>query len=142
MGLDACVYKNKANLPFDVDALGASFDPATGEYFFEDVELDRKYPHEAFKAISRRLGNIAAIAELREELAGVLDNNSVVMSKVIYSGSHAGDFLPLALLASLESELSAINEYQKHGSELITEFVANMRELIAAARREGNPIVF
>ena len=143
MGLDACVYKNKANLPFDVEALGASFDPATGEYFFEDVELDRKYPHEMFKAASKRLGNIASIASIREVLATVLENNSVVMSKIVYSGTHAGDFLPLDLIAKLESEFIVIDKYlEKHDSMLVSQFVTDMRELVLAARREGNPIVF
>jgi hypothetical protein len=143
MGLDAVVYKNKIHLPFDVEALGAAFDPATGEYYFEDIALDRKYPRELFEAAAKRLGNMDAIARIREEVVGVFGGNSIVISKVVYSGTHADDFLPVEILPALESELAALDEYLKmRTSPLVSEFVTDMRELISAAKHEGNPIVF
>jgi hypothetical protein len=142
MSLDAAVYKNKRHLPFNAEALGASFDPETGEFFFEDEELDQKYG-DVSTAISKPLGNVTAVGHLRQELSEALDSGSVVLSKIVYSGTHTGDCLPLDALADLESELSQIEEYfEGMLSPLVAQFVADMRELVSAARNEGNPIVF
>jgi len=143
MGLDAAVYKSKKSLPFDPEALGASFDPQTGEYFFEEPELDRKYPSDLRVAISKHLGNLTAIGHLREELSEVLETTSAVLSKIIYSGTHTGDCLALDAIPELEWELFLIDDYLKKRSfPLVSQFVADMRELASAARDEGNPIVF
>jgi hypothetical protein len=143
MGLDAAVFKSKKHLPFDPEALGASFDPDTGEYFFEDDAMEEKYPPEVWVAVAKWLGNITSIGHLREELAEVLEDDSVVMSKVIYSGTHTGDFLPMNALPDLEWELSVIDEYlEERSSPLVAQFVGDMRELMSAAQLEGNPIVF
>jgi hypothetical protein len=143
MGLDALVYKNKKHLPFDAEALGAAYDSETGEYYFEDAELEQKYPPELCIAIAKPLGNIHAIARLRDELAGVLADDSVVHAKILYSGTHCGDWLALSVLNDLEAELFVIDQSLVGGkTRLLDEFLANMRELIAAARREENPIVF
>src|SRR6266542_7113677 len=91
MGLNAYVFLSKAHLPFDADALGAEFDADTGEYFFSDTELDRKYSLDARTTCPKRIGNIAAVSQLREGARRVLGESSVVLSKVIYSGTHCGD---------------------------------------------------
>ena len=50
MGLDAIVYRHKANLPFDPDSVGAVLDESTGEYYFPDPVLEsareREFPRE------------------------------------------------------------------------------------------------
>lgn len=143
MGLDAFVFRSKKNLPFDADALGAEFDPATGEYFFSDRELDRKYPLDVRRAVEKRIGNIAAVSELRQEARRVLSEASVVLSKVLYSGSHCGDAIDSQFLPSLERELTLLDRFA-HERRLadMKEFVTAMRELVVAAKVEGNPIVF
>jgi len=142
MSLDAMVFKNRKHLPFDPDALGASFDSETGEYFFEDEELEQKYPGDLTVAVAKPLGNITAVGHLREELEEVLEDESVVLSKVLYSGTHTGDHLSLDDLPELEWELSEIDKYlKKRKSPLVSRFVADMRELSAAAHHEHNPIV-
>jgi hypothetical protein len=146
MGLDAVVYRSKQHLPFDADAVGASREPTTGEYYCADlaVELsfDRKHPSETRASISKRLGNISLIAFLREEAKLLLDNDSVVLSKVLYSGTHAGDVIGSASLPQLEAELRQVQQSERHISKEMMEFTKDLQELIMAARREGNPIVF
>jgi hypothetical protein len=130
----------------DADAEGASREPTTGEYYCADPALepsfDRKYPIETRESISKRLGNISLIAFLRKEAEGFLDNNSVVLSKVLYSGSHAGDVTGPESLSQLENELRQFQRSEKHVSKELTTFITDLHELIIAARREGNPIVF
>jgi hypothetical protein len=143
MGLDALVYKNKKHLPFDAEALGAAYDADTGEYYFEDAELEQKYPPDLCVAIAKPLGNLHVIARLRDELTGALAEDSVVHAKILYSGTHTGDWLPLSALGDVEAELFVIEQFLAgRKSRLLDEFIANMRELMAAARREENPIVF
>ena len=146
MGLDAVVYRSKEHLPFDADAEGVSREPTTGEYYCADPALepsfDRKYPIETRESISKRLGNISLIALLREEAKGFFDNNSVVLSKVLYSGTHAGDVIGSESLSQLENELRQFQQSERHVSKELAGFIADLRELLIAARREGNPIVF
>ncbi len=143
MGLDAVVYRSKKNLPFDADALGATLDSSTGEYCFSDPAVEREFPLETRIALEKRIGNIALVAALRDEAEQALDENSVIMSKVLYSGTHAGDAIPLELMPVLHEELLLLREYAaQNGTEDLKQFVCDMEELVAAANREGNPIVF
>jgi hypothetical protein len=89
MGLDAVVYRKKGNLPFDADALGALLDPTTGEYYFSDAGLDRRFTSETRTAVKKRIGNIALISELRQQAGRVLQENLVVLSKSSIQGRTA-----------------------------------------------------
>ena len=140
MGLDAYVFLSKAHLPFDADALGAELDPETGEYFLDDDVFFRRYSFDARTTCHKRIGNIALVAQLREEARRVLDENSVVRSKVIYSGSHCGDTLKSDLFQDLQRELVVLSSGQP--SSAMLEFIRDMGDLINAATVEGNPIVF
>lgn len=143
MGLDALVYRNKANLPFDADAVGAEFNSITGEYYFADDAVEQRYPYETRVAISKSIGNITLVGRLREEAQAVLDEDSVVLSKVLYSGTHTGDTLDSRVFARLERELSSLARHAgQTGSERLQRFASDMNELLAAARAENNPIVF
>ena len=142
MGLDATVYRSKKNLPFDADQLGASLDDATGEVYFTDSALDRKYST-LCKAVHRRLGNIAEISALRDEAAQVLEPTSLMLTKVLYSGTHGGDTIPAREIDKLQRELSTLREYaESSGTEVFREFLGKMEELVAAAKAQHNPIVF
>src|ERR1700733_2671478 len=142
MGLDAIVYRKKENLPFDADAAGAEFNSITGEYYFADDAIEKRFPYEDRVAVSKRIGNINLVAALREEAESVLDEDSVVLSKVLYSGTHAGDTLDSRVFAQLEGELSSLaQQAEQTGSQRLKQFAADMKELLAAARAENNPIV-
>ena len=142
MGLDAVVYRSKRSLPFDPEAVGAVLEPTTGEYYFDEPSQEKAYPSDSRTAVDKRLGNVSAIAELRAIAERVLGRESVVCCKVLYSGSHSGDPIPPSYLEQLRNELARLHAGADSESSLLAEFLADMKELIAAAVSEGNPIVF
>src|SRR5215469_3590306 len=146
MGLDAVVYRSKVNLPFDPDAVGAVLEESTGEYYVSDLDLERaferKFPRETRIAADKRIGNIALVSWLREQASLVLDDRSIVLSKVLYSGSHSGDSIPIEQTFALRDELLQLGRSTKQLDCDLKLFVTDMLELVEAARREGNPIVF
>lgn len=140
MGLDAIVYRKIGNLQLGRDKEHAKLDPATGEVYFEDPKLDRKYFNKR-EAVAHRLGNVTAIGVLRDEVARLLGPESFLERKVIYSGSHSGDAIPLDELDQLSADLRHIRETGR-ASPLMLGLVSALEQLIQAARNEGNPIVF
>ena len=140
MGLDAKVYRSRRNLPFDPDALGAKLDPQTGEYFFENPDFDRKFSNECI-AVHRRIGNMNHVTELREEASAVLEPNSIILSRVIHSGTHSSDSIPLTFIEQLQDELRCLERSQSR-SEIMQQFIRDMNALVVAATAEGNPIIF
>ena len=140
MGLDAIVYRNAGHLQLGRDKEHAKFDSATGEVYFEDPKLDRKYFRKR-EAVAHRLGNVTAISILRDEVARLLGPESFLGRKVLYSGLHSGDALPLEELDQLSADLLHIRETSR-ASPLMLELVSALEQLIQAARDEGNPIVF
>ena len=147
MGLDAIVYRHKANLPFDPDSVGAVLDESTGEYYFPDPVLEsareREFPRETRIAAEKRLGNMSLVEALKQEIEQVLNRDSLIVSKVLFSGTHAGDSIPLDLIPALENELLRLHRYaNEKGSVRVKQFVIDMTDLATAAKREANPIVF
>ena len=64
-----------------------------------------------------------------------------MVKKVLYSGTHSGDTIPVESLSVLAAELASISNAGPRSPELL-EFIRSMEELIRAAKDEGNPIVF
>ena len=143
MGLDATVYKNKTHLPSDPEIQDVQRDADTGELRYSD-ETERKYPQDFFKATSKRLGNIAEISALREEielLSGAIPH--ILRSRVLYSATHAGDAIDVSDLDQLEAEIQLIRlKAGERASSSLNSFLQAVIELISSARREQNPIVF
>jgi hypothetical protein len=142
MGLDAFVFRNPKNLPFDVIAVGGSYTPETGEIYFPTPELDATHG-DACIAIHHYIGNIAMVGFLREELADVLPPDSVVRSRVLYSGMHSGDWIAFSSFPQLAEELKTLEEWSGgKGSQHMRDFVSKMYELLETARREDSAIMF
>ena len=139
MSLDAVVFKNLKTMqaefgdgPFDVELQTGDIEPSAGSPL--------KLPLGATYAADKWLGNVAGIGELRELVEEIFqDRKSVVLERVIYSGSHSGDVLEISYLAQLRAELDIL---RRNDAGIIQRFVSDMDELVAAAEREGNPIVF
>jgi len=147
MGLDAVVYRSKKSLPFEHDTVGAILDVPTGEYDVPDRALEpafeQKFPRESRIAANKRIGNLALVSWLRERAFLVLKDRSIVLSKVLYSGSHSGDSIPVEQTIELRNELLQLGgSVEQPDREHMKQFVTDMLELVEAARREGNPIVF
>jgi len=72
-----------------------------------------------------------------------LEDTSIVLSKVLYSGNHSGDWIPLEQTFALRDELLQLGRYAKESDcDCLKQFVIDMLELVEAAKREGHPIVF
>jgi len=143
MGLDAVVYKSKAHLPSDPRVQDAPADPDTGQLHCSD-EVERMYPVGFFEANSKRLGNVANVSDLRDEIehsAGTIP--SVLASRVLYSATHSGDVINVSDLDQLEAEVQIVRLKAGTGSSpFLRCFLENLTDLISTARREHNPIVF
>jgi hypothetical protein len=140
MGLDATVYKNKASLNLGNDIGKANIDPETGQVYFDDPVIERSYPNDYFEAATFRLGNVAAIDALREEVASLV-NDGFIGEKILYSGTHAGDFIPLDELPLLEREIKLLRAKTRASRDLL-EFLQKLDILVDAAKENGTPIVF
>ena len=85
----------------------------------------------------------ALVEALRQEIEQVLNRHSIIVSKMLFSGTHAGDSIPLDLIPALENELLRLRRYaNEKGSVRVKQFVIDVTDLATAAKREGNPIVF
>jgi hypothetical protein len=116
MGLDAVVYRKRANLPFDPDAVGAVVDEQTDEYYVPDLDVEpaceEKFPRDTRIALHKWIGNIALVAELRERASELLDDRrSIVLSKVLCSGTPGGDSISLGLTPVLHAQLLRLGRY-------------------------------
>jgi hypothetical protein len=138
MGLNAVVYKNIKNLKLGLDEERVRLVPETGELYFESEQLSRKYQLEATE---HRLGNTAEISALREEAVRLIGPESVVVKRVLYSGTHSGDAIPVESVSSLAAEVSSIHNASQLSVEF-RRFIDAMKELVRVAKEEGNPIVF
>lgn len=137
MGLDARVYVNVKRLPGAVDPRHATVDSQTGEV---TLDSDRQ-----FIAVHKRLGNAAMIAWLSERVASALASipNPLLITKVLYSGTHSGDVLNASDLPQLQREIQMVKENAGGPAALeIQQFLGDIEELIRAAQEQGNPIVF
>jgi len=141
MGLNAIVYRNLRSLRLECDRDRAYADPITGEVVFDDDNLAKKYSRNDFEAVAFRLGNISEIASLRDEIGGLLDDGSVLLQRVLYSGTHTADVIPLELMARLSAEVEIIAKSPRLSDELRA-FVSKIKTLAGAAMNESNPIVF
>jgi hypothetical protein len=138
MGLDAwvhcdCFEKGRLKTPLPT-GLKLLLEDAGGLYFQPDEKikittnrdelrmkfdlwrLEEACEHPRMKLIEHRLGNISLIGLLRHELSRLPGEYPVLLQKVIYSGSHAGDFLPIEFLPALELEVQKLQTHpvEKH----------------------------
>ena len=80
---------------------------------------------------------------LREQTSQILEEGSIVRSQVLYSGTHCGDAIPVEQMLPLQDELFRLAHYAEQSDfPHLKQFVTDMLELVEAAKREGNPIVF
>jgi|SRR5215470_7323266 len=143
MGLDAAVYRSLKDLPEYLRERVTVY-PESGEISFRDIGDYKLFGLSKLKAWHEHIGNIAMVAFIREEVAKAFgDRESLLSKKVVYSGIHAGDHIPFSRIADLSREIDELEERTSSSrSPELTNFIVQMRNLIAAANREGNAIVF
>jgi len=124
--------------------LGAVKDDRTGEYYFPTPEHDGKFPREEFIGHEFWIGNVTGVAELRQEFIELTNPvNSLLQTRVLYSGSHSGDVIEFELLPDLEQEIrELLSRDRLKLSDHAATFLKGMLELVEVAKTEKNPIVF
>jgi hypothetical protein len=159
MSLDACVYCDclernliRTPLPKDVSIKveddGYPIVVKNGQEIWEDHPdwNDFACEHQDRRLLHHRLGNISSIGLLRTELSRVASSFPIILEKVIYNGTHAGDWLALAQIPDLRIELHRLAEFNcttsKEADVLMQEFRIQMNELVEAALKVGKPISF
>lgn len=140
MGLDACVYFNREKFSDAIASGELAVEEETGEIYVVDHETS-SFRDDDFKACEVWLGNTASIAELRDIIGAKLPADSIITSKIIYSGSHAGDYIELQLIGQLQQEIEHLRSLIKD-HETLTEFLNEVSKLIDAAFEQKSAIVF
>jgi len=159
MGLDATVYctcfrdgKLKTPPPDHIDVYVndnggldcRNSDPDTQEEF-DDWYYDRACEHENGYFVGHRIGNMSFVASLRAELSRQPDDFPILLSEVIYSGTHCGDHLDRPTVQEMRPELDKLSEFtcdDTANQQRIDHLLKVMRELSDASDQTGNPIAF
>ena len=95
--------------------------------------------------LHHRIGNLAQVGLLRSELQREAPAFPILLTKVLYSGTHAGDYLTLNDIADLKAELEGLVTFvcsQQSNQEYVDWLRRQMTELVEAATRVGKPISF
>ena len=144
MGLDAVVYKSARSLGLDLTRQNFRVDETTGEVYLENDLEGLRHPQSTFQAIHKRLGNIAIVAHLRNEVASALGNSrGLLQTSILYNGEHCGDVIGLELLDEMSKEIALLKDKTEGlRSPYLTTFLDDVTDLIRTARAENNPIVF
>jgi hypothetical protein len=88
---------------------------------------------------SKRLGNVAHVAFLRDSATRALGTQSVVVSKILYDATHSGDSLAVSELQSLAAELRIL---ERTCDMDVQTFARDMLELVLIALIRERPIHF
>jgi hypothetical protein len=112
---------------------------------FDDWWYNRACSHQDGILLHQRIGNVALVYALRVELGKTPDKFPLILSEILYSGTHAGDFLSLPTVVQLQSEVNALTHVHCDDSELETSlrnFEKQIRELVECSLHVGKPITF
>jgi len=159
MGLDATVYCNC----FETGRLKESPpDPALVEVCdngslecrsensevlsaFDEWLQKHACEHEGGVLVSHWIGNASHVGSLRSELEKDAKKFFILLEKVLYSGTHTGDYLSGKEVLKLQKELKALTEFavsNKGSQSFVDEFRMQMKELANAALSVKKPISF
>lgn len=100
--------------------------------------------HQGMILVRHRLGNDTAISGIRSELQKDALRFPLLLEKVVYSGTHTCDWLPLSTLSRLTEELKQIDPDPAHtpAADALRLFKIQIAELIIAAQIAQKPICF
>ena len=159
MSLDAyvrcsCIRDGKARKPHpfpdrfiwdESNALSLTGDPDQDEWDAHDKWVQQACEHEGY-LLSEFLGNITRIRNVREFVRGLQGNPGpkfpILLKKVVYDGTHTGDWVPAQETPELLKEVNLVLQ----SSDILTqgeqEFFEAMKRLCEASLATGNPIGF
>ena len=102
--------------------------------------------HEHFRLVEHWLGNVASIiGELRRKLEQVSENYRseypILTTKVIYNGSHSGDFLVGEEVVRLRDEIARLRKVETAvGDSPRDDLFSKLEDLIEASLKVSKPI--
>jgi hypothetical protein len=108
----------------------------------------RPCEHEHFWLIERWLGNVALIGSIRALLKQYSTDPAVeypvLWSKVIYDGSHSGDFLTSDTVQQLSDEVDRLTRMENHHADTgpLMELLRKLGELVQASLSVKKAIAF
>lgn len=153
-----CIEKGRLKIPHPrpdllfIDEMGApdisSTDPLDMEAH-DRWESLRPCQHKNFWLIERWLGNVSLIGTIRSLLKQYSSDPAheypELWSKVIYDGSHSGDFLSTDDVRQLSAEvvrLNGMDHILASGTTSLVELLRKLEELIQASLSVNKPISF
>jgi len=142
MGLDAVVFKHRSKLPVDPEQVGLRMEESTGEWYSETGNVPEPIRAAGVEALHKRLGNVSMIAALGREVGLLLPGSSVLLSKVLYEGGHAGDVISTDQIAALRQEIARLREQAPTPSLELATLLNELEALASAAEENHNPIAF
>lgn len=159
MALDAyvrcsCIREGKAKKPHplpgrlvwdEMNAPSLNGEPDDDDWEAHDAWVQEACEHEGF-LVSEFLGNITRVKNVRDFLKGLQGSPgpkfSILLKRVVYDGTHTGDFVPVKLTPALLKEVNLVLA----SSDILTqgekEFFESMKRLCEASVETGNPIAF
>lgn len=150
----SCIREGKVKKPHPFpdrlvwDESSAPFlsgDPTDKECEAHDEWLQKSCEHQGFLA-SEFLGNITRVKNVRDFLKGLQGEPGpkfpILLKKVVYDGTHTGDWLPAKQTPALLKEVDLVLASRDILTPGEKEFFENMRRLCEASIATGNPIGF
>lgn len=112
---------------------------------FDQWLLHRACEHPNGILLHHRIGNLAQIGFLRNELEKEGEMFSILLAKVLYSGAHSGDYLSLEDVRAARTELERLDNLVCSSEEQqadVESFRRRMIELAEVSLRVAKPITF
>lgn len=149
-----CIRDGKVKKPHPVagklvwdeaNAPSLSGEPTEEEWEAHDQWVQEACEHEGI-LVSEFLGNITRIKNVRDFLRGLQGNPGpkfpILLKRVVYDGTHTGDWVPAKQTAALLKEVNLVLQ----SSDILTqgerEFFEAMKRLCEASVATGNPVGF
>jgi hypothetical protein len=114
------------------------------QWVFDQWDFDA-CEHESGVLLHHRSGNIAQIGLFRRVLQPIAPAMPIIWNKVIYSGSHGGDYLSVEEVRELGKELPVLRAHyvpNPSDREFLQTFERQLTKLVAASANVGKPTVF
>jgi hypothetical protein len=120
-------------------------DPSEDEWEAHDRWLNHSCEHGGF-LLSLFLGNITRVKNLRSFLRALQDTPGprfpILLEKVLYDGTHTGDWIPVKQSPKLLKEVNTVLRSRDILADSEKEFFDNMKQLCEASIATGNPVMF
>lgn len=150
-----CVEHNRLRIPHPLPELlfiDESGYPNLRSADFEQVVLHDQWEaqnpclHTRFRLVEYWLGNVAAIGLIRHRIEELSESTAtpyrILRSKVVYSGSHSGDFLTTNEVVQLRDELCSLQEVISLKDAQLNESLRKLQDLVNKSMSIGKPIAF